>query len=174
MVEPVDAPEILDDFELGQHEVVDIKDCDVNKSKLKRRVRSYKVSVLLLSTFYLFLHSIPAVHHRLNVKMLLLTIMLRLIVAPLLVKAHLRGNLICCAFCPYLEGTNILYLISDVAVADICKSKGNVAAARYCNQPLMITVSICNRFDIRGVDDSSESPHGEYMQRGRYRFWQSK
>ena len=42
-VDQVDSPEIVDDFELGQDEVVDIKDKDVNKMKLKRRVSQYKV-----------------------------------------------------------------------------------------------------------------------------------
>lgn len=42
-VDQVDSPEIVDDFELGQEEVVDIKDKHVNKMKLKRRVSQYKV-----------------------------------------------------------------------------------------------------------------------------------
>ncbi|XP_068664301.1 ubiquitin-like domain-containing CTD phosphatase [Aristolochia californica] len=46
IVEPVDAPEIIDDFELGEDEVVDIKDNNVNKQKLRRRVRQYKTKLL--------------------------------------------------------------------------------------------------------------------------------
>ncbi|KAJ0960023.1 hypothetical protein J5N97_000217 [Dioscorea zingiberensis] len=45
-VDQVDSPEIVDDFELGQDEVVDIKDKDVNKMKLKRRVSQYKIKLL--------------------------------------------------------------------------------------------------------------------------------
>lgn len=44
LVDEVDSPEIIDDFELGQDDVVDIKDKEVNKRKLKRRVDQYKVS----------------------------------------------------------------------------------------------------------------------------------
>lgn len=44
IVDQVDAPEIVDDFELGQDEVVDIKDKEVNKQKLRRRTTQYKVS----------------------------------------------------------------------------------------------------------------------------------
>ncbi|KAL1828324.1 hypothetical protein DCAR_0207528 [Daucus carota subsp. sativus] len=43
IVDQVDSPEIVDDFELGQDEVVDIKDKFVNKQKLKRRVNQYKI-----------------------------------------------------------------------------------------------------------------------------------
>lgn len=43
IVDQVDSPEIVDDFELGQDEVVDIKDKFVNKQKLKRRADQYKV-----------------------------------------------------------------------------------------------------------------------------------
>ncbi|KAH7685352.1 ubiquitin-like domain-containing CTD phosphatase 1 protein [Dioscorea alata] len=45
-VDQVDSPEIVDDFELGQDEVVDIKDKHVNKMKLKRRVSQYKIKLL--------------------------------------------------------------------------------------------------------------------------------
>lgn len=45
VVEPVDAPEIIDDFELGQDEAVDIKDKEVNKQKLRRRIDQYKIEV---------------------------------------------------------------------------------------------------------------------------------
>jgi len=56
-VEPVDAPEIIDDFELGHDEAVDIKDKEVNKQKLRRRIDQYKVRRLLQrydSISYLF------------------------------------------------------------------------------------------------------------------------
>ncbi|KAI4296212.1 hypothetical protein L6164_036188 [Bauhinia variegata] len=43
IVDPVDSPEIIDDFELGQEEAVDIKDKEVNKQKLKRRINNYKI-----------------------------------------------------------------------------------------------------------------------------------
>lgn len=43
LVEPVDAPEVLDDFELGQEDTVDIMDREVNKQKLKRRIEQFKV-----------------------------------------------------------------------------------------------------------------------------------
>ena len=42
IVDPVDTPDIVDDFELGQEEAVDI-DREVNKQKLKRRISHYKV-----------------------------------------------------------------------------------------------------------------------------------
>lgn len=44
-VDPVDSPEIVDDFEIGQDEAVDIKDKEVNKQKLKRRVDQYKIEL---------------------------------------------------------------------------------------------------------------------------------
>jgi len=44
LVEPVDAPEVLDDFELGQEDTVDIMDREVNKQKLKRRIEQFKVT----------------------------------------------------------------------------------------------------------------------------------
>ena len=43
-MDQVDSPEIIDDFELGKDEVIDIKDKDVNKQKLRRRIGQYKVS----------------------------------------------------------------------------------------------------------------------------------
>lgn len=43
----MESPEIVDDFEIGQDEVMDIKDKEVNKQKLKRRIKQYKVSNLL-------------------------------------------------------------------------------------------------------------------------------
>ncbi|CAI0375352.1 unnamed protein product [Linum tenue] len=45
IVDPVDDPEIVDDFELGQDEAVEIKDKEVNKMKLKRRVDQYKIKL---------------------------------------------------------------------------------------------------------------------------------
>lgn len=45
LVEPVDTPEIIDDFELGHDEAVDIKDKEVNKQKLRRRIDQYKIEV---------------------------------------------------------------------------------------------------------------------------------
>ncbi|KAF3772446.1 Ubiquitin-like domain-containing CTD phosphatase [Nymphaea thermarum] len=41
-VDQVDGPEIIDDFELVQEDVTDIKDKDVNQQKLKRRISQYK------------------------------------------------------------------------------------------------------------------------------------
>ncbi|CAM6103040.1 unnamed protein product [Calypogeia fissa] len=46
LVDPVESPEILDDFELGEEDTVDIKDADVNKSKLRRRVDQFKLNLL--------------------------------------------------------------------------------------------------------------------------------
>jgi ubiquitin-like domain-containing CTD phosphatase 1 len=40
----MDSPEIVDDFELGQDEAVDIEDDEVNKQKLRRRIDQYEVS----------------------------------------------------------------------------------------------------------------------------------
>ncbi|CAL1352621.1 unnamed protein product [Linum trigynum] len=45
IVDPVDDPEIVDDFELGQDEAVEIKDKEVNKMKLKRRIDQYKIKL---------------------------------------------------------------------------------------------------------------------------------
>ncbi|KAJ0960287.1 hypothetical protein J5N97_001902 [Dioscorea zingiberensis] len=59
-VDQVDSPEIVDDFELGQDEVVDIKDKDVNKMKLKRRVSQYKKLLVLDIDYTLFDHKSPA------------------------------------------------------------------------------------------------------------------
>lgn len=47
-MDPVDSPEIIDDFELGQEEAVDIKDKEVNKQKLRRRASQYKVSCIVV------------------------------------------------------------------------------------------------------------------------------
>lgn len=46
LVDPVDAPEVLDDFELGDEETIDIKDREVNKQKLRRRIEQFKVTLL--------------------------------------------------------------------------------------------------------------------------------
>jgi hypothetical protein len=45
-VDPVDAPEVLDDFELGDEETIDIKDREVNKQKLRRRIEQFKMTLL--------------------------------------------------------------------------------------------------------------------------------
>ncbi|XAR56325.1 Phosphoprotein phosphatase [Bertholletia excelsa] len=45
IVDQVDSPEIIDDFELGQDEAVDIKDKGVNKQKLRRRIDQYKIEL---------------------------------------------------------------------------------------------------------------------------------
>lgn len=47
-MDPVDSPEIIDDFELGQEEAVDIKDKEVNKQKLRRRLSQYKVGCIVV------------------------------------------------------------------------------------------------------------------------------
>ncbi|PIA47263.1 hypothetical protein AQUCO_01400146v1 [Aquilegia coerulea] len=46
LIDQVDAPEIIDDFELGKEEAVDIKDKEVNKNKLRRRISQYKIELL--------------------------------------------------------------------------------------------------------------------------------
>lgn len=55
IVDEVDSPEIVDDFELGQDEAVDIKDNEVNKKKLRRRIAHYKVSCLCYKLETIFL-----------------------------------------------------------------------------------------------------------------------
>ncbi|KAF6147869.1 hypothetical protein GIB67_014449 [Kingdonia uniflora] len=45
IVDQVDDPEIIDDFELGQEEVIDIKDKEANKQKLRRRISQYKIEL---------------------------------------------------------------------------------------------------------------------------------
>lgn len=52
LVDPVESPEILDDLELPKDEAVDIKDMEVNKLKLNRRIHHFKV--LLLSPHFHF------------------------------------------------------------------------------------------------------------------------
>ncbi|GLJ30836.1 hypothetical protein SUGI_0612570 [Cryptomeria japonica] len=46
IVDPVDSPEIIDDFELGQDDAAEIKDKEVNKQKLRRRIEQYKIKLL--------------------------------------------------------------------------------------------------------------------------------
>lgn len=45
IIDPVDAPEIVDDFEIGLDEAVEVKDKEINKQKLRRRIDQYKVGV---------------------------------------------------------------------------------------------------------------------------------
>ncbi|GMH23930.1 hypothetical protein Nepgr_025773 [Nepenthes gracilis] len=45
IVDQVDSPEIIDDFELGQDEAVDIKDNEVNQKKLRKRIDQYKIKL---------------------------------------------------------------------------------------------------------------------------------
>ncbi|KAL9390828.1 hypothetical protein Peur_014748 [Populus x canadensis] len=45
IVDQVDSPEIVDDFELGQDEAVDIKDKEVNKQKLRKRIDQFKIEL---------------------------------------------------------------------------------------------------------------------------------
>ncbi|KAJ6696466.1 HEAVY CHAIN putative EXPRESSED-RELATED-RELATED [Salix koriyanagi] len=45
IVNQMDSPEIIDDFELGQDEAVDIEDVEVNKQKLRRRIDQYEIEL---------------------------------------------------------------------------------------------------------------------------------
>ncbi|GAV61201.1 ubiquitin domain-containing protein/NIF domain-containing protein [Cephalotus follicularis] len=45
LVDQADSPDIVDDFELGKDEAVDIKDKEVNKQKLRRRIDQYKIKL---------------------------------------------------------------------------------------------------------------------------------
>ncbi|KAG5000034.1 hypothetical protein AAZX31_08G123900 [Glycine max] len=45
LVDPVESPEILDDLELPKDEAVDIKDMEVNKLKLNRRIHHFKIEL---------------------------------------------------------------------------------------------------------------------------------
>ncbi|KAG7557029.1 HAD-superfamily hydrolase subfamily IIID [Arabidopsis suecica] len=45
IVDQAESPEIVDDFELGKEEAVDIKDKEVNKQKLRRRIDQYKINL---------------------------------------------------------------------------------------------------------------------------------
>lgn len=53
IVEETDSPEVIDDFELGNDEAVNIhiKDKEVNKQKLRRRIDQYKVSYFFFWSF---------------------------------------------------------------------------------------------------------------------------
>ena len=42
-MDQVTSDDVVDDFELGKEEVVDIEDKEINKQKLRRRVDQYKV-----------------------------------------------------------------------------------------------------------------------------------
>lgn len=44
-VDEVDSPDVVDDFELGQDEVVEIKDNEANRKKLRRRSAQYKMQL---------------------------------------------------------------------------------------------------------------------------------
>ncbi|VFQ76297.1 unnamed protein product [Cuscuta campestris] len=44
-VDQADSADIVDDFEIGQEEAVDIKDKEVNKQKLRRRIENYKIKL---------------------------------------------------------------------------------------------------------------------------------
>ncbi|KAL8143211.1 hypothetical protein V2J09_016243 [Rumex salicifolius] len=46
VVDQIDNPEIVDDFELEQEEAVEIKDNEVNKQKLRKRIDRYKIELL--------------------------------------------------------------------------------------------------------------------------------
>lgn len=50
-MDPVDTPEILDDLELPKDEAVDIKDMQVNKQKLTRRIQQFKVFIVVYFLF---------------------------------------------------------------------------------------------------------------------------
>ncbi|XP_071714934.1 ubiquitin-like domain-containing CTD phosphatase [Rutidosis leptorrhynchoides] len=45
IVNEVDAPVIVDDFEIGLGEVIDIEEKEINKQKLRRRVDQYKIEL---------------------------------------------------------------------------------------------------------------------------------
>lgn len=51
LLDPVDAPEVVDDFELGDEDTVDIKDREVNKQKLRRRIDQFKVTTHVLCDY---------------------------------------------------------------------------------------------------------------------------
>ncbi|XP_073525376.1 uncharacterized protein [Phyllobates terribilis] len=46
IVDQIDDPEIVDDFELGQDEAVEIKDNEANKQKLRKCMDRYKIELL--------------------------------------------------------------------------------------------------------------------------------
>lgn len=70
-MDQADAPEIIDDFEIGQDELVDVKDKEVNKHKLRRRAEQYKVSAWFciwslhskMATYKIFLLKNPNCKH---------------------------------------------------------------------------------------------------------------
>ncbi|KAK6805302.1 hypothetical protein RDI58_003087 [Solanum bulbocastanum] len=43
IVDQVESPDIIDDFEIEQDEAVDIKDKEINKEKLRRRIAQHKI-----------------------------------------------------------------------------------------------------------------------------------
>lgn len=47
IVDQVESPEIVDDFELDQDEATEIKDKEVNKQKLRRRIGQHKACFLI-------------------------------------------------------------------------------------------------------------------------------
>lgn len=53
-MDPVESPEILDDLELPKDEAVDIKDMEVNKQKLNRRIHQFNVRVVVLFSHFHF------------------------------------------------------------------------------------------------------------------------
>lgn len=67
IVDPVQSPEIIDDFDLGQDEVMDIKDKEVNKQKLRRRIEQYKVSYLPYYLVFMFTHELKKIEVLLHV-----------------------------------------------------------------------------------------------------------
>lgn len=50
IVDQVTSQDIVDDFELGKDEVVDVKDKELNKQKLRRRVDQCKVCSSVIET----------------------------------------------------------------------------------------------------------------------------
>eukprot|EP00897_Mesotaenium_endlicherianum_P000949 jgi/Mesen1/10855/ME000093S10373 len=44
LVDPVNAPEVVDDFEMGEEETVEIKDREENQQKLRRRAANFQVA----------------------------------------------------------------------------------------------------------------------------------
>lgn len=51
IVDQVESPDIIDDFEIEQDEAVDVKDKEINKEKLRRRIAQHKVCSLNTSLF---------------------------------------------------------------------------------------------------------------------------
>eukprot|EP00897_Mesotaenium_endlicherianum_P000950 jgi/Mesen1/10856/ME000093S10370 len=46
LVDPVNAPEVVDDFEMGEEETVEIKDREENQQKLRRRAANFQLKIL--------------------------------------------------------------------------------------------------------------------------------